>query len=126
MQVCDLLMASGLSVKDRLLPKLLQFPSFDYGEMRYLSSLVQADVKAAFRELLEACFLYTHGRAQLTFDQNSRSGSTSRDTKLICDMSTRKEQTVERFYMMGGCRTDFVLTIPSQGEQVWCSHPATT
>jgi len=117
-QVCDLLTASGLSTSDSLLPELLQFSTFESCEMRCLSTMVQADVKAASRELLEACVTHRDGRAWLGLNRTTKSRATSRCTSLISSSSTRKEQVVRRFHMLDGCRTVFELTIPSRGKQL--------
>ncbi len=118
MQVCDLLTACGLSPSDSLLPELLQFTTFESCEMRCLSSMVQANVKAASRELLEACVMHRDGRAWLRRDRITKERATSRCTSLISSSSTRKEQVVRRFHMLDGCHTVFELTIPSRGEQL--------
>ena len=86
--------------------------------MRCLSSMVQADVKAASRELLEACVMHRDGRAWLRRDRITKERATSRCTSLISSSSTRKEQVVRRFHMLDGCHTVFELTIPSRGNQL--------
>ncbi|DBA94984.1 TPA: hypothetical protein ACH3X1_002509 [Trebouxia sp. C0004] len=119
MQVCDLLTASGLSASDSLLPQLLQFSTFESCEMRCLSSMVQADVKAASRELLEACVMHRDGRAWLRLNRTTQARATSRCTSLLSSSSTRKEHVVRRFHMLDGCHTVvFELTIPSSGKQL--------
>lgn len=121
MQVCDLLTACGLSASDSLLPELLQFSTFESCEMRCLSSMVQADVKAASRELLEACVMHRDGRAWLRLNRTTKARATSRCTSLISSSSTRKEQVVRRFHMLDGCHTVFELTIPSRDSDQPCT-----
>ncbi|DBA85351.1 TPA: hypothetical protein ACH3X2_006032 [Trebouxia sp. C0005] len=120
MQVCDLLTACGLSASDSLLPELLQFSTFESCEMRCLSSMVQADVKAASRELLEACVMHRDGRAWLRLNRTTEARATSRCTSLISSSSTRKEQVVRRFHMLDGCHNVFELTIPSRDSDKPC------
>ena len=113
-----MLTACGLSPSDSLLPELLQLTTFESCEMRCLSSVVQADVKAASREMLEACVMHS-GSAWLRRDRITKvQRATSRCTSLISSSSTRKEQIVRRFHMLDGCHTTFELTIPSRGKQL--------
>ncbi len=113
-----MLTACGLSPSDSLLPELLQLTTFESCKMRCLSSMVQADVKAASREMLEACVMHS-GSAWLRRDRITKvQRATSRCTSLISSSSTRKEQIVRRFHMLDGCHTTFELTIPSRGKQL--------
>lgn len=120
LQVCDLLMACGLSTQDSLLPQLLHFSDFESGEMRRLNSLVQKDVKAASRELLEACVLH-NGRSWLCFRALQR--PVSRCIRLISSGVARRNQEVLKFRCLDGRSKTYLLTMPDAGKIFW--HCAT-
>ena len=106
-------MACGLSIGDSLLPQVLHFADFEAHEMRRLSSLVQEDVKAASRELLEACVLHT---GRLWFGQRAAPQSVSQCTRLVSSGVANKNQEVLEFRMMDRHPTAYLLTIPDAGE----------
>lgn len=116
LQVCDLLMACGLSTQDTLLPQLLQFSDFESGEMRCLNSLVQKDVKAASRELLEACVLH-NGRSWLCFRALQRPVSWC--IRLISSGVAKRNQEVLKFRCLNGHSKTYLLTMPDAGKIVW-------
>lgn len=119
MQVCDLLMASGLSVRDSLLAELLHFPDFNCGEMRLLIKMAQEDVKAASRELLEGCVLYSGSRFKFGDRAPQR---VTRTTRLISHASILRHEKGIMFRMQDNCCTSYLLTIPSLGKTVHTAY----
>ena len=113
LQVCDLLMACGLTIQDSLLAQLLQFSDFESCEIRRLSGIVRADVKAASRDLLEACVLHSSGRSWLSL---AREQPVNRCTRLISSAIARKGREVFKFRMLDGHGTVYLLTLPTAGK----------
>ena len=109
-------MACGLSTEDNLLPQLLHFSDFESGEMRRLNNLVQKDVKAASRELLEACVLH-NGRSWLCFKTLQR--PVSRCIRLISSGVAKRNQEVLKFHCLNRHSNTYLLTIPDAGKIVW-------
>lgn len=115
LQLCDLLMTCGLSVEDSLLPQLLHFADFESGEIRRLSSLVQEHVKAASREILEACVLHS---SRSYFCLRAAPRPVSRCTRHVLSGIAKRSQEVLKFRMMDGRATAYLLSIPGAGKLV--------
>lgn len=117
MQVCDLLLASGLSVRDSLLPQLLQFPQFESEEIRLVNQLAQQDVKAASREVLEACVLH---RSTGGFMAHRTAHPVTRCTRMLSrsaiQRQAEKDEKGFRFRMRDASFSAYLLTIPSRGK----------
>lgn len=102
-------MACGLSLRDSLLPQLLPFTEFEHREMCCLSSLVQGNVRAASRQLLEACVLHS---GRLWPCPGAAPQPVSRCTLLISSGLGTKNQQVLKFQMIVEHVTTYALTIP--------------